>query len=124
MTDTTTTATTAEWDERQWPDNPRQVTEHTTARALVPDATGEGYEDRDSWLWHTTSGSVAAVARANGSVHETRHPFGSLKDAAVSFRAYWPAGLAAEHQAGIDLENYIAAKRGELIAVNHYSDGA
>ncbi|HEY3956047.1 MAG TPA: hypothetical protein VGM53_21965 [Streptosporangiaceae bacterium] len=111
-----------EWAERHWPGTPVRILDHATARALVPDATDEGHEDRDAWLFHTTGGAVAAVAKTLGSVHETRQSFTSLSEAAVSFRAYWPSGLAAEHQAGVDLMDYFARKRGEAVALNYQPD--
>jgi hypothetical protein len=110
------------WTERHWPDTPRFITDHVTARALVPDAIEEVHEDRDAWLWHTTAGSTVAVAKANGSVHETSQQFASLKESAASFRLYWPSGLAAEHQAGVDLMAYIAAKRGESVVLAYRPD--
>jgi hypothetical protein len=110
-----------QWTERSWPGIPRRIIDHATARALVPDATDDGHEGTDAWFL-PIPGGTAAVAKNSGSIHETSEQFGTVKEAAASFRTYWPAGLAAEHQAALDLAAYFAAKRGESVVLNYRPD--
>jgi hypothetical protein len=98
------------WTARYWP-NPRiTIREQQAARASVPDAAGDPYEDRNAWFWPTTDGLVAAVTKITGSVHISTQPFGTLRDAAADFTVYWPAGLFWEDQGARDWMDYLARK--------------
>jgi hypothetical protein len=100
------------WAERHWPEPRVTIRDQQTARALVPDVTGDPFEVRDAWFWRAANGSIVTVTKFPGSVHISAEPFGSLQDAAVSFADYWPAGLFAEDIGARDWMDHLDQKFG------------